>query len=81
MTFSHLAKFSKEYLGTLEMIYKHYDRLLSNNLPIYMLKNMKVEVANSDTLTFKEFSNSMVNPLILGIINFLTTAGTTIMEL
>ena len=78
--FARPAKFSKEHLRTLEMIFEHYGRLLSNNLPIYLRKNVTVEVANSETLTFNEFSNSLANPSILGIINFLPLQGTIIME-
>ena len=79
--FARPAKFSKEHLRTLEMIFEHYGRLLSNNLPIYLRKNVVVEVANSETLTFNEFSNSLANPSILGIVNFLPLQGTIIMEM
>ena len=33
--FARPAKFSKEHLRTLEIIYEHYGRLLSTNLPLY----------------------------------------------
>ena len=79
--FARPAKFSKEHLRTLEMIYEHYGRLMSNNLPIYLRKNVTVEVANSETLTFSEFSNSLSNPSILGIVSFLPLSGSIIMEL
>lgn len=32
------AKFSKEHLRTLEIIFEHYGRLLSTNLPVYLRK-------------------------------------------
>ena len=54
---------------------------LSNNLPIYLRKNVTVEVVNSETLTFNEFSNSLSNPSILGIINFQPLLGNIIMEI
>ena len=60
--FRRPAKFSKEHLRTLEIIFEHYGRLLSNNLPIYLRKNVTVEVVNSETLTFNEFSNSLSAP-------------------
>ena len=38
--FKRPAKFSKEHLRTLEIIYEHYGRLLSTNLPVYLRKNI-----------------------------------------
>ena len=32
--FKRPAKFSKEHLRTLEIIYEHYGRLISTNLPV-----------------------------------------------
>lgn len=40
--FSRPAKFSKEHLRTLEIIFEHYGRLLSSNLPAYLRKNVQV---------------------------------------
>ena len=68
--FSRPVKFSKEHLRTLEIIYEHYGRLISSNLPIYLRKNIQVAVANSETVTFSEFTNSLSNPVILGIVDF-----------
>ena len=34
--FARPAKFSKEHLRTLEIIFEHYGRLLSTNLPVYL---------------------------------------------
>ena len=79
--FKRPAKFSKEHLRTLEMIYEHYGRLLSTTLPLYLRKNVQVTVANSETVTYSEFSNALSNPVILGIINFLPLQGTIIIEL
>lgn len=79
--FKRPAKFSKEHLRTLELIFEHYGRLLSTNLPVYLRKNIKVEVASSETVTFTEFSNSLSNPVILGIINFLPLPGNIMLDL
>ena len=38
--FRRPAKFSKEHLRTLEIIFEHYGRLLSTNLPVYLRKNI-----------------------------------------
>ena len=45
--FARPSKFSKEHLRTLEIIFEHYGRLLSTNLPVYL----SVEVMNSEAVT------------------------------
>lgn len=79
--FKRPAKFSKEHLRTLEIIFEHYGRLLSTNLPVYLRKNVQVSVNSSETVTFSEFSNALSNPVILSIINFQPLTGNIIMEL
>lgn len=79
--FKRPAKFSKEHLRTLEIIFEHYGRLLSTNLPVYLRKNVQVNVASSETVTFSEFTNALSNPVVLGIINFLPLNGNIILEL
>ena len=79
--FKRPAKFSKEHLRTLEIIFEHYGRLISTNLPVYLRKNVQVSVVNSEALTFSEFTNSLANPVILGIVNFLPLNGNIMIEL
>ncbi len=79
--FNRPAKFSKEHLRTLEIIYEHYSRLISTNLPVYLRKNVQVMVSSSETVAFSEFSNALSNPVILGIINFQPLNGNIILEL
>lgn len=79
--FKRPAKFSKEHLRTLEIIHEHFGRLLSTNLPVYLRKNIQVNVASSEAVTFSEFTNALSNPVILGIINFQPLGGTIILEL
>lgn len=79
--FSRPTKFSKEHLRTLEIIFEHYSRLVSTNLPAYLRKNVQVSVASSETVTFSEFSNALSNPVILGIINFTPLNGIIIIDL
>ena len=79
--FKRPAKFSKEHLRTLEIIFEHYGRLISTNLPLYLRKNVQVSVASSETVTFSEFTNALANPVILGIINFAPLSGNIILEL
>lgn len=79
--FKRPAKFSKEHLRTLEIIYEHYGRLISTNLPVYLRKNIQVSVASSETVTFSEFTNALSNPVVLGIVNFQPLIGNVIIEL
>jgi flagellar motor switch protein FliM len=79
--FSRPTKFSKEHLRTLEIIFEHYGRLVSTNLPVYLRKNVQVSVVSSETVTFSEFTNALSNPVILGIINFAPLNGTIIIDL
>lgn len=79
--FSRPTKFSKEHLRTLEIIFEHYSRLISTNLPVYLRKNVQVSVASSETVTFSEFSNALSNPSVLGIVNFAPLNGNIIIEI
>ena len=75
------SKFSKEHLRTLEIIFEHYGRLLSTNLPIYLRKNIQVEIMNSEAVTYMEFSNALSNPVLLGIIDFSPLKGNILLEM
>lgn len=79
--FARPSKFSKEHLRTLEIIFEHYGRLLSTNLPVYLRKTVQVEVMNSEAVTYQEFSNALSNPVLLGIINFSPLQGSIIVEM
>lgn len=79
--FSRPAKFSKEHLRTLEIIFEHFGRLLSSNLPAYLRKNVQVEVMNSEAVTYSEFSNALSNPVLLGVVNMAPLTGNIILEI
>lgn len=79
--FNRPAKFSKEHLRTLEIIFEHYGRLISTSLPVYLRKNIQVSVASSETVAFSEFSNALSNPVILGVVNFIPLNGNILIEL
>lgn len=79
--FARPSKFSKEHLRTLEIIFEHYGRLLSTSLPVFLRKNVQVEVMNSEAVTYMEFSNSLSNPVLLGIVNFEPLSGNVILEI
>ena len=64
--FARPAKFSKEHLRTLEIIYEHFARLMSTNLPAYLRKSVTVDVVNSE---------------LLGVISMSPLSGNVIMEM
>lgn len=79
--FARPTKFSKEHLRTLEIIFEHFGRLVSTNLPAYLRKNVQMEVVNSEAVVYSEFSNSLSNPVLFGIVNFEPLKGNIIMEI
>lgn len=79
--FRRPAKFSKEHLRTLEIIFEHYGRLLATNLPIYMRKNVQIGVASSEAMTFSEFFNALSTPVIMGIGSLEPLPGNMIIDL
>lgn len=79
--FKRPSKFSKEHLRTLESIFEHYGRLLYTNLPAYLRKSVQVDVLNAEAVTYSEFSNSLSNPVLLGIVNFSPLPGNIVVEL
>lgn len=79
--FRRPAKFSKEHLRTLEIIFEHYGRLLSTNLPVYLRKNIQVSVVNSEACTFSEFSTALANPVLLAVVNFEPLNGNIMLEM
>jgi len=79
--FARPSKFSKEQLRTLEIIFDNYARLVSSFLTAYLRTTVYVEVANAEQLTYNEFNNSLVNPVVLGIVAFEPLKGSVIVEI
>ena len=79
--FARPAKFSKEHLRTLEIIFEHFGRLLATNLPAYLRKSVSVDVVNSVVVIYSEFSNALSNPVLLGVVGMDPLMGNVIMEM
>lgn len=79
--FARPAKFSKEHLRTLEIIFEHYSRLLSTNLPAYLRMPVSVEVKTSEAVIYSEFSNALSNPVLLGVVDFEPLEGNIVIEI
>lgn len=77
--FARPSKFSKDHLRTLEIIYEEYARILSTKLPIYLRKNVQVEVLGAEAVTFSEFLVSSSYHTVFGILTFEPLPGNTIL--
>lgn len=78
--FAKPSKFGKEQLRTLEIIFENYSRLLSSFFTGYLRTSVQIEVANAEQMTYSEFSNSLLNPVVLGIIDFRPLKGSVILD-
>ncbi|WP_054738624.1 flagellar motor switch protein FliM [Cellulosilyticum ruminicola] len=79
--FARPSKFSKEQLRTLEIIFESYARLVSTYLSGHLRTLVSVEVMNAEAVTYSEFSNALINPVILAITDFKPLKGSVILEL
>jgi len=67
--FARPSKFGKEQLRTLEVMFESFSRLASSFLTGYLRTATQIEVANAEQVTYNEFSNSLLNPVVLGIVD------------
>lgn len=75
------SKFGKEQLSTLEVIFESYARLVSSFFTGYLRTSTQIEVVNAEQITYNEFNNSLLNPVLLGIIDFSPMKGSVILDL
>jgi flagellar motor switch protein FliM len=74
-------KFAKDHTRTLQILHENYARLLQTYLSGYLRALVQIEVISVDQLTYNEFTNSMPNPSVLGIIDFSPLSGSIIVEM
>lgn len=79
--FSRPDKFAKDQLRTLEIIHENYSRLMNNFLSGYLRTYIEVDVISVQSLIYTEFSNSIANPAILGIVDFSPFDGQIILDI
>jgi len=75
------SKFNKEQLRTMEIIFENYIRLVSSFLSAYLRTTIQMEIVDTSQTAFKEFSNSLMSPDILGIIQLKPLKGSIILEM
>lgn len=78
--FRRPSKFAKDHIRTLQIINENYARLLTNFLSGYLRTLVQVDVQTVQALQYSEFTNSIANPAVLGIVNFHPLPGSIIME-
>lgn len=74
-------KFAKDHTRTLQIMHENFARLLQTYLSGYLRALVQIEVISVDQLTYNEFSNSMPNPSVLGIVDFTPLTGSIIVEI
>ena len=79
--FRRPSKFAKDHIRTLNIINENYARLLTNFLSGYLRTLVQVDVQTVQPLQYSEFTNSIANPAVLGIVNFDPLPGSIIFEI
>ena len=64
-------KFAKDHIKTLHVIHDNYARLITNFLSGYLRTLVQVEVISVESVAYNEFNNSISNPALLALIDFL----------
>jgi len=74
-------KFAKDQLRTLQIIHENFSRHLNTFISGYLRTLTSIEVLSVEQLTYYEFSNSISDPAVLGIIDFSPLNGQIIMDI
>ncbi len=79
--FKKPPKFANDHKRTLQFINENYARLVQSFLSGYLRTLVQVDVMSVDALQYSEFSNSLANPVVLGIVDFHPLSGSIIFEM
>ncbi|ADQ06336.1 flagellar motor switch protein FliM [Caldicellulosiruptor hydrothermalis 108] len=79
--FKRPSKFAKDHLRTLQMIFENYARIVTTFLSGYLRTVVQMDVLSVEQLTYYEFSNSLSNPVVMGIVNFSPLKGSIVFEM
>ncbi|MBM7613668.1 flagellar motor switch protein FliM [Alkaliphilus hydrothermalis] len=78
--FKSPKKLAKDQLRTLQIIHENFSRLLNTFLSGYLRSYIHTEVLNVEELAYYEYSNSIVNPAVLTVVNPYPLTGQIVME-
>lgn len=79
--FKSPKKLAKDQLKTLQIIHENFTRTLNTFLSGYLRTYVQAEVISVEELSYHEFSNSIVNPAVLSIIDFYPLEGQIIIDM
>lgn len=79
--FARPPKFNKDHLRTLEIIFDNYARNLSTFLTGYLRTTVELSIVGSEQISYGEFTNTLLNPIILSIFEMEPLKGVVISEL
>ncbi|WAM33442.1 flagellar motor switch protein FliM [Caldicellulosiruptor morganii] len=79
--FKRPSKFAKDHLRTLQIIFENYSRMVTTFLSGYLRTVVQMDVISVEQLTYYEFSNSLSNPVVMGIVNFAPLKGSIVFEM
>lgn len=79
--FKSPKKLAKDQLKTLQIIHENFSRTLNTFLSGYLRTYVQTEVLSVEELSYYEFSNSIVNPAVLSIIDFYPLSGQIIVDM
>ncbi len=74
-------KFAKDHLKTLQFIHENYARIISSFLTGYLRTLVQIELVAVESMLYSDFSNSIANPIILGMIDFTPLSGQIILAM
>ncbi|MEZ0537775.1 flagellar motor switch protein FliM [Caldicellulosiruptoraceae bacterium PP1] len=79
--FKSPSKFAKDHLRTLQIIHENYSRIVTTFLSGYLRSIVQMDVLSVEQLTYYEFSNSLANPVVMGIVNIAPLKGSIVYEM
>ncbi|WP_026476010.1 flagellar motor switch protein FliM [Alkaliphilus transvaalensis] len=79
--FKSPKKLAKDQLRTLQIIHENFSRVLNTFLSGYLRSYIHTEVLNVEELSYYEYSNSIVNPAVLGVVNPYPLSGQIVLEI
>lgn len=79
--FKSPKKLAKDQLRTLQIIHDNFSRVLNTFLSGYLRSFIHTEVLNVEELSYYEYSNSIVNPAVISVVNFQPLSGQIVIDL
>lgn len=76
-----LKKLAKDQLKTLHMIHENFSRILNTYLSGYLRTITQIDVISVEELSYYEFNNSISNPALIAVIDFMPLPGQIAFEM